>query len=745
MRIYTHLLRRAGLAPDGRAGGPVPGGTRGTAPRWTLGEIATLSLAGILLLVGLLLVATGGPRSATPLAGIKATVAGQKTGQPNPVGPGQALQFVIAFTTDATATGFTVSDPLPAQVDFTNVAVHNIAGLSCALQGNIVQCQNGTLTPAQPGDVTIDTIVHADASGTIHNAASYVWDGGAQQVATADVVVLPPTATPLPSATPLPLTNTPVPPLTNTPVPPTDTPALPTDTPAALTATPLPVTPSPGAPSNTPTPPPAFTSTPAPAATNTPVPAPTDTSVPAATNTPVPAPTNTRGPRPPRPTPENRTPGPAACGDIAGGVILHGAPAAGVTVELRQKANNGADTLLATTKTDNFGVYHFAGAAPAPADAVYYIRYPGGNNGAVAVWYGPGFPYAACGTPVLGTIDITDTPFIGGCNAGPTTLPAAITWQQRNPTDVFRLYFYAGPTMVLDSGELGATAGYTIPAGKLPAGSYSAVLTIRSPLGGNGQSAATCVLTIAGPGPAATAPPAPPPPPPTATATTGTKSVSTPVPATVGPAGLPDVRLSMAVDVTTANPGQTLVYTLLLANEGPGPATNVTLTDQLADGLLLDPTNSITTRGLLKPDGNTARVFIDTLAAGERVTVTLRATVIGAAGMTIANSATVVYDRKPGPVQSNTVETQIVGFTAPKTTATTAPTNGQTQSRAVTPAPTPKPQPTATPRPAASTQSVGRIPQTGGEFPLVTGLLLLVAALLLRWMRLRRQPAPERP
>jgi mono/diheme cytochrome c family protein len=49
---------------------------------------------------------------------------------------------------------------------------------------------------------------------------------------------VPPTATPIPTDTPLPPTDTPLPP-TDTPVPPTDTPVPPTNTPLPPTPTPV--------------------------------------------------------------------------------------------------------------------------------------------------------------------------------------------------------------------------------------------------------------------------------------------------------------------------------------------------------------------------------------------------------------------------------------------------------------------------------------------------------------------------
>jgi hypothetical protein len=103
------------------------------------------------------------------------------------------------------------------------------------------------------------------------------------------IVNPPPTATPVPTNTPVPPTRTPVPPTrtptatpepTNTPVPPTATPVPPTATPVPPTATPVPPTATPEPPTATPVPP---TATPEP--TETPVP---PTATPKPTETPVP-------------------------------------------------------------------------------------------------------------------------------------------------------------------------------------------------------------------------------------------------------------------------------------------------------------------------------------------------------------------------------------------------------------------------------------------------------------------------
>ena len=171
--------------------------------------------------------------------------------------------------------------------------------------------------------------------------------------------------------------------------------------------------------------------------------------------------------------------------------------------------------------------------AASPADARYYVRYGGGASGTVAVWYGPGFTYAACATMTLAGIDIADVNFTGVCRSGNLTLPGAITWEKRNDSDLYRLYVYSGTTSVLDSGELGNVDNYTVAAGALPNGSYTAIMSIRSPDNGYGQAQASCVFSI-GTGTTPVPPPAPPPgfvtPGGTNTPGAGINTTTTPVP-----------------------------------------------------------------------------------------------------------------------------------------------------------------------------------------------------------------------
>ncbi len=75
-----------------------------------------------------------------------------------------------------------------------------------------------------------------------------------------------------------------------------------------------------------------------------------------------------------------------ASGKMTGLVMVGGRAASGVSVELRQRTNSGADSSLATTTTDASGTYTFADTPSAPSDAFYYVRFTGGK-GMLATWY----------------------------------------------------------------------------------------------------------------------------------------------------------------------------------------------------------------------------------------------------------------------------------------------------------------------------------------------------------------------
>src|SRR3954464_4778110 len=82
IKPFTRFLMRSGPhlteSAPGRAARP---------PRWTVGELGILALAGVLLLLGVLLVATGGVQTGavgSPSAPT-ANVTADKTASPNPV------------------------------------------------------------------------------------------------------------------------------------------------------------------------------------------------------------------------------------------------------------------------------------------------------------------------------------------------------------------------------------------------------------------------------------------------------------------------------------------------------------------------------------------------------------------------------------------------------------------------------------------------------------------------------------
>jgi uncharacterized repeat protein (TIGR01451 family) len=97
-----------------------------------------------------------------------------KTASAASVGIGSTLTYTIEVANlgPETATGVTVSDPLPKGVDY--VSATSTLG-QCALQGRKVTCSIGTLETGPPAKVSTATVtlnVIPGASGTIANTAS---------------------------------------------------------------------------------------------------------------------------------------------------------------------------------------------------------------------------------------------------------------------------------------------------------------------------------------------------------------------------------------------------------------------------------------------------------------------------------------------------------------------------------------------------------------------------------------------
>lgn len=98
-----------------------------------------------------------------------------------------------------------------------------------------------------------------------------------------------------------------------------------------------------------------------------------------------------------------------------------------------------------------------------------------------------------------------------------------------------------------------------------------------------------------------------------------------------------DLSISnMTVDNPAPNPGATVTYTIVVANNGPDAAPGVVLTDNLPATL----TFVSATGGVVGGTGNSRTVTIDNIPSGGTATVTVTATVnAGTFGQTITNTA----------------------------------------------------------------------------------------------------------
>jgi uncharacterized repeat protein (TIGR01451 family) len=102
--------------------------------------------------------------------------------------------------------------------------------------------------------------------------------------------------------------------------------------------------------------------------------------------------------------------------------------------------------------------------------------------------------------------------------------------------------------------------------------------------------------------------------------------------------GVPAVDLAVTKTVSTPNPnpGQTVTYTVTVTNNGPDPATGITITDNVPAGLI--GTGSSATQGSF-----TGSVWsVGGLAGGSGATLTINATIsAGVVGTTVTNTASV--------------------------------------------------------------------------------------------------------
>jgi len=147
---------------------------------------------------------------------------------------------------------------------------------------------------------------------------------------------------------------------------------------------------------------------------------------------------------------------------------------------------------------------------------------------------------------------------------------------------------------------------------------------------------------------------------------------------------LVDVAISKVVDNTTPNPGDTVTYTVTIANSGPDGATGVVVTDNLPVGVTL------VSAGASQGIYSGATWMVGTLAAGQSETLTIIATIdMGTQGSTITNTAAITaVTETESDLLNNSVSVDInvnaVDLAVTKTVSNPAPNPGDAVSYIVT-------------------------------------------------------------
>ena len=118
-----------------------------------------------------------------------------------------------------------------------------------------------------------------------------------------------------------------------------------------------------------------------------------------------------------------------------------------------------------------------------------------------------------------------------------------------------------------------------------------------------------------------------------------------------------DISVEKSATPDTVSPGEELIYTILVTNNGPDNAENVVLTDNIPISII-NPEFSIDEGGTFTPW--TGSLDLGTLASGEARTVLIRGTVPDTAAGIITNTA-VLQSTTPDPDLNNNVSTVNVG------------------------------------------------------------------------------------
>jgi len=128
--------------------------------------------------------------------------------------------------------------------------------------------------------------------------------------------------------------------------------------------------------------------------------------------------------------------------------------------------------------------------------------------------------------------------------------------------------------------------------------------------------------------------------------------------------GIIDLAITKTDAADPVAPGEALVYTIIVTNNGPSDATGVNVVDNLPDGIRITSANSTvgtvtipaSAQDTIAANNDDLTVAIGNLAVGASATITVNAVVLPdfrAAGGTITNTA-IVSSSTPGLTDSNT-------------------------------------------------------------------------------------------
>lgn len=432
--------------------------------------------------------------------------------------PGEQFNYIITVKATQSATLGSVTDVLPAQLNYVNsFCVPPNCNRVSNSEFNVDKrtlTYKGTSTAFGAGDsVTLVLVVQfaSNATGTVTNSAK-VCDASGQGCVTSDSVTVAVGNSPAPttakaSPTLAPATATPVPPTATKPptaVPPTNTAVPPTNTAVPPTATAVPSTNTPSAPpTNTPisapTPTPAKatatpkTNSPNQAGSNGEAGTPSGNNATAAATTAAAttasAATTAAATTPPEATTvaPSTVPAQPTAGVIAGSFTASAGAAAlaGNQVDLVLRGG-GSEKVVTTSQLDSTGRFAFLGARPNETGEVYYIRFTNTTNSKVLrSWSTSSFVFGG-GQINAPTADLSDVA-IGQPGAAGTSfsLPLTLNWTSRNSGDSYSVTVFRadGSGVALASGNLSNANSYTLKSGSLPNGGYIADINVSNSTG----------------------------------------------------------------------------------------------------------------------------------------------------------------------------------------------------------------------------------------------------------------------